>query len=148
MAIRLEEKQAQILALIADKPKFFADIMQQFDRAGQELLKKAGKLDATAAKANPQTQLTGLEIKGDTASGKQVVAVLGQTLEVPVQFKKVGGGWLLHVPEVGAAGLGNLAVLPAGAARFRSPPKRPRKMRHSPPSRSSARTSTMLPTGG
>jgi protein-tyrosine-phosphatase len=93
---RMNERQRQLLDLIDDKPRFFAEIMEQ----QEQYLKRMG---VSAVPQRPEAKLMDVKINGDAASGKQSVALKGKTVEVPVLFKKVGGSWLLHASMPGEA---------------------------------------------
>ena len=113
MMKRMKEKQEHLVAAISDKPQFYADVMEQFDRLGQEMVKKMGPSAADLTKANAEAKLVGVEINGDAASGKQSLSMGGKTMELPVQFKKVDGCWLLDF-TARTAGAGNPAAPPPG----------------------------------
>lgn len=75
---------------IKDKPAFIAEILAWIDE---------NKEDDSAAPSLINGTLQNLKVEGDTATGTLVTSKRGAERKEPIEFRKVDGGWLVHLPE-------------------------------------------------
>jgi hypothetical protein len=75
---------------IKDKPEFIADAMA--------LIEKLDK-DGDSSDAWPTGKLEELKIDGDKATAVVVTSGDGGGDREPIEFRKVDGGWLVHIPD-------------------------------------------------
>jgi hypothetical protein len=80
---------------VRDKRGFFVELMNYFQTRAE--VKK--KLDSEDLERLANAELTDLTIEGDTARGKQTSTLTGRTSTSSVEFRRVNGGWLIHLPE-------------------------------------------------
>jgi len=78
----------QFASSIKDKPAFLAEMLTVLEDMQQ------GKSPV----ALDNSELQGLEVDGDTATGMIVKTVDGEKQEEPIEFKKINGGWLVEIP--------------------------------------------------
>ena len=93
-------KQKRMADSIDDKPAFCAAVIDRMVKVKRESAEKLGLADSDPWKAHAEATLHDVEIEGDAARGKQSIAVGGKTFDVPVEFRRIDGGWLVHVPGI------------------------------------------------
>jgi hypothetical protein len=91
---QMEQQAKSAASSISDKEGFFVEVMDFLIKKGESMQQKLGN-ESMMMKNIPQ-ELKDVVIEGDRARGKQTVSVMGRTLEVPVEFRKVNGGWRIH----------------------------------------------------
>jgi DNA-directed RNA polymerase subunit RPC12/RpoP len=83
---------------IKNKQAFFVDMMKYFAEKGEEMREKMGGRQQMTM-MNASQELKDVVIEGDSARGMQTVSLSGNTVEVPIEFRKIDGGWLIHQPS-------------------------------------------------
>jgi len=90
---------------IEDKPAFIADAIA--------LMKKLNKKEGGSSFDFPVGKLEDLKVDGNSATAVIVVSKKGKEEREPVEFRKVDGGWLVHIPDEALGGnssSGNVSV--------------------------------------
>jgi hypothetical protein len=73
-------------------------MMKYFAEKGEEMREKMGGRQQMTM-MNASQELKDVVIEGDSARGMQTVSLSGNTVEVPIEFRKIDGGWLIHQPS-------------------------------------------------
>jgi hypothetical protein len=90
------QSMRKVIEPIKDKPGFVADVLGA--------LKKLGNKEGTPQQFSGT--LTDLKVNGDKATGTVVRNVAGKETKEPVEFKKVGSGWKIEMPDKGMGPVG------------------------------------------
>jgi hypothetical protein len=88
------EAMGDLMAPVKNKPAFVADMIAWIEKNSDD--ENGGMMEEITS-----GQLQGVEITGDTAKGKIAMTKDGETNEEPVEFRKIGGKWFIHLPMNG-----------------------------------------------
>jgi len=126
MFSQLQQQMESAADSIEDKESFFVDVMAYFAEKGEEMQGQMGNQQMTMMTASQE--LKDVVIDGDRARGTQTISVMGNTVNVPIEFRQIDGSWLIHQPSMqemmaqastssslfgGAADAGNVASNPS-----------------------------------
>jgi hypothetical protein len=82
---------------VSDKRGFFVELLRYFET--REEVKQ--KLNEDELSKLASAELIDLTIDGDTARAKQTTAIGSGSVTQSIEFRRINGGWLVHLPEHG-----------------------------------------------
>lgn len=83
---------------IEDKEAFFVDVMDYFTEKGEEMQGQMGTQQM--AMMNASQELKDVVIDGDSARGMQTMSIMDNTIDVPIEFRRIDGSWFIHQPSL------------------------------------------------
>lgn len=98
MFTKMQEQIETAAASIKDKESFFVDVMDYFAEKGEEMQRKMGNQQMTMMTASQE--LSDVVIDGDNARGTQTISAMGNTRNVPIEFRRIDDSWLIHQPGI------------------------------------------------
>ena len=97
MLQEMQKKQTEFAAKIADKRRFFVEIVQLVTE-NEDGNNPISSQMAAGQKAQADAKLSDLEITGDTAKGNREFVLNGKTVKMPLEFSRIDGSWYLQEP--------------------------------------------------
>jgi hypothetical protein len=88
--VDLEQGIMRLVASIEDRSAFIAEFLAALKQASD---------DPTKNPLAGDVKLEDVKVQGDSATGIAVAKVDGREARQPLNFKKVGGGWRIEIPE-------------------------------------------------
>ncbi len=104
-AEEIQQTQSDLLAAIEDQPDFYEDLAAALldaeeQRVGNPLLKvQHRKAREAVLRAVASAELKNLAVQGETAEAEMSLTIADITMDLPISFKRVEGGWLLDLPN-------------------------------------------------
>lgn len=92
MFAQMQQQIESSAASIKDKESFFVDVMTYFTENGEEMQGANQQLSML----NTSQALKDVVIDGDNARGMQTINVMGSTIDIPIEFRRIDDSWLIH----------------------------------------------------
>lgn len=95
---QMQQQMENAADAIENKEAFFVDVMEYFTEQGEG--KQARACTQQMEMVNAPQELKDVVIDGDSARGMQVISVMGNNVDIPIEFRRIDGGWFIHQPSL------------------------------------------------